>query len=325
LQLAKKEINENGGVLGKPLDVIVLNDRGDTGYVVEQYRALREKGAIAIVGSVFSDVTLALAKAAEKDGIPIISPTASNPEVTKGRKNVFRVMFLDNQQAEALAAFSRNKLGARTALVISGDKRYEVLSDIFENTFRAKGGQIIARERYSCPSDFDSILKKYKKNQPDVIFSPTDYIVAAKLAEAAHRAELDRTKLVGTDAWDGILAFLHEPSIMDRVYYASPFAYDDNVQMITQFSQKYFDLFSFMPLSTSALSYSALQVLVQGIEKAQSTDSEAIAAAMRANVIDIITGQIAYDKDNNSSSPHSNVYIMRFKDDYYSSFEKIQL
>ena len=85
LQLAKEEINENGGILGKKLDVIVLNDRGDEGYIVQQYNALKEKGVVAVIGSSYSGVTFALAKASEKDGLPVISLTASNPEVTNAK------------------------------------------------------------------------------------------------------------------------------------------------------------------------------------------------------------------------------------------------
>jgi len=171
LLLARKDINENGGVLGRQLDVITLDDRGDPWYVVEQYKALKEKGVIAIIGSSYSDVTLELAKAAEKDGIPVISPTASNPEVTKGRENVFRVIFLDDYQARILASFAQKTLHAKTALIINGASgRYNRISDIFAEAFRSRGGSIVAAERYSGPGDFDAILKKYKSKQPDVIF-----------------------------------------------------------------------------------------------------------------------------------------------------------
>jgi branched-chain amino acid transport system substrate-binding protein len=68
LQLARKEINKSGGILGKTLDIIVLNDRGDEEYIVRQYNALKERGVAAIIGSSYSSVTMALARAAEKDG-----------------------------------------------------------------------------------------------------------------------------------------------------------------------------------------------------------------------------------------------------------------
>ena len=106
IHLAKEEINAKGGILGKMLDIIVLNDRGDGEFIVEQYNRLIEKGVAAIIGSSYSGPTITLAAVAERDGIPVISPTASNPAVTLGRSNVFRAIFIDDYQAELMGYFA---------------------------------------------------------------------------------------------------------------------------------------------------------------------------------------------------------------------------
>ena len=325
LQLARQEINDNGGVLGKKLDIIALDDKGDEEIVVRQYNILKERGVVAVIGSSFSPATLALAKAAEKDGIPVISPTASSPEVTSGRANVFRMIFLDDYQARALASFASVTLRAKTALVIDGDARYSLASKSFEEAFRSRGGRVVAHERYGDPQEFDAILNKYAAKQPDVIFCPSDYIAAAVLAEAAHRVGLDKTSFIGIDAWDGILNFLHETAVMDRVYYAAPFAFDDTTAKVTEFSQKYFDNFSYMPISTSALSYSAVQILVAAIGKAGSAKAEDIIMELKTGVHEAVTGQLRYDAQNNPFNPQTSVYIMRIKDGYYTSLEKIRI
>jgi len=76
LQLAKREINEKGGILGKKLDIIVLNDHGSERNALQQYMVLKEKDIAAIIVLNHSGVTLTIAKAAETDGIPIVSPSA---------------------------------------------------------------------------------------------------------------------------------------------------------------------------------------------------------------------------------------------------------
>jgi len=325
LLLARKDINESGGILGKQLDIITLDDRGDPEYVVEQYNALKKRGVVAIIGSSFSDVTMELAKAAEKDGMPVISPTASDPEVTRGRRNIFRVIFLDDYQAIILASFASKTLNAKTALLISGDDRYERMVGIFSDAFKSRGGKILATEQYSTPEDFDHILQKYRKNQPDVIFCPTDYMVAARLGDAAYKNKLNKTNLLGTDGWDGILTFVHDRSFLDRIYYASPFAFDEYTQKITRFSQDYFDNFSYTPVSTSALTYSSVQILAGSIKNAGNTSAKDIITEMRTNVHDIITGQLQYDFNNNPMNPGTYVYIMQTKDGYYSSIDKIRV
>jgi len=325
LFLARKDINENGGILGKQLDIITLDDKGDPEYVVQQYNVLKERGVAAIVGSSFSNVTLELAKAAAKDGMPVISPTASDPEVTKGRRNVFRVIFLDDYQPIILASFACKTLDAKTALIISGDVRYERMAGIFADAFKSRGGKIMAVEHYSSPDDFDAILKRYKANPPDVIFCPTDYMVAAKLGDAAHRNRLDKTDLLGTDAWDGILTFVHDRDFLDRIYYTAPFAFDENTPKVTRFSQAYFDNFSYTPITPSALAYSSVQILASSIQNAGNTNAKDIITEMRTNVHDILTGQLQYDFNNNPMNPGTYVYIMQTKDGYYSSVERIRV
>jgi len=296
LQLARQVINESGGILGKRLDIIVLDDKNDIQHAMEQYDILKKKGVIAIVGSSFPEVTQALMKAAEKDNMPIISPTAVYPEKPK-----------------VLASFAYNTLKAKTALTIDNHK-YDSIVNVFEEEFKRNGGKILSREYYSSPKDFEAILKKYKSNQPDIIFCPTNYIAAAKLTEAAHKLGLDKPNFIGTHAWEGILGFLQEYEIMDRIYYASSFMANNEDPDVREFSQNFFMSYNHVPSSTSALSYSSVQTLVAAIKSSGSTESNDIIAAMKANTPNVIAKQ----------DPQT-VYIMRIKKEFYSLFEKIDL
>jgi len=324
LYLAKKEINENGGILGKKLDVIILNDRGDEEYVVQQYNTLKEKNVAAIIGSSYSGVTLALAKAAEKDGIPVISPTASNPDVTKGRKNVFRAIFIDDYQAEVMAYFARNSLNAQTAVVLNSrtSESYRRTVEVFTESFRERGGRIMAVERYSTGKDFAGILGRYAADPPDVIFCPEDYVLAAKLVNAVYEAGFVNTRMLGSDAWDGLLAYVYNQNAMKNVYYSAPFSFDDQDPDVMQFVRKYFDSFSQMPLSGSAAAYTCVYILSEAINKAGSVGRDAVISTIKENELDTITGHIRFDENNN---PHTNVYIIQIKGGEYSTYEKLSL
>ena len=324
LQLAKEEINENGGVLGKKLDFIILNDKGDEEYIVKQYNILKRKGVAAIIGSSYSDTTIALAKAAEKDGIPIISPTASNPEVTKGRKNVFRAVFIDDYQAEVMAYFAYNLLKARTALILS-NKSYDSFrqtSDVFANFFKLHGGQIIATHSYPDGDSFKNILYRYMENPPDIIFCPENYIPAARLVNAVHDLGFRNTNILGTDAWDGILTYVFNSDAMKNAYYSAPFLFDDQDAEVAQFVRNYFTSFSQMPLSGAAAAYSCVYILAEAMEKAGNTNKDDIISAIKANELETIMGNIKYDENNN---PRTNAYVIQIKNGNYSTFKKIHL
>jgi len=323
LYLAKKEINKNGGILGKKLDVIILNDRGDGEYIVRQYNKLKEKGVSAIIGSCYSSVTIALADAAEKDGIPIISPTASNPEVTIGRKNVFRAIFIDDYQAEVMAYFAYNSLNARTAVVLNNktNAAFNRIVKIFIESFEKRGGRIIAVEQYSSGDDFTGILGKYAANSPDVIFCPENYVPAAKLVNTAYKIGLVNTRILGSDAWDGLLAYVY-PDAMKNVYYSAPFSFDDQDKDVVRFVRSYFDAFSQMPLSGSAAAYTCVYILSEAIKKAGSAKKDAFVSAIKENELDSIIGRIRFDENNN---PRTNVYIIQIEGGEYSTYEKLSL
>jgi len=324
LYLAKKEINENGGILGKKLDVIVLNDKGDEEYIVQQYNKLKERGVSAIIGSSYSSVTIALAKAAEKDGIPVISPTASNPEVTKGRKNIFRAIFIDDYQAEVMAYFAYNSLNARTAVVLNNvtNSGFMQANKVFTESFIKNGGRIIAIEPYSSLNDFTRIMLKYAGSPPDVIYCPEDYVPAAKLVNAAYSAGLVNTPILGSDAWDGLLTYVYNPNAMKNAYYSAPFSFDDQDANVVQFVRKYFDCFSQMPLSGSASAYTSVYILSEAIKKANSVEKSAVISAIKENEINSIIGHIRFDENNN---PRTNVYVIRINGGEYSTYEKLNL
>jgi len=322
LQLAREEINNAGGILGKMLDIFVLNDRGDEEYVVQQYAVLKEIGVAAIIGSSYSNVTMKLAQASEKDGIPVISPTASDPEITRGRDNVFRAIFIDDYQAEAMAIFAYNSLSARTAVLLSNDNAdsYRLATRVFGESFRNLGGQVIAVEPFGSADEFAGILRRHAANPPDIIYCPESFLPAVALINTAHELGFTDTALLGSDAWDGVLAYIINGDAMKNVFYSAPFSFDDQDESVMIFVRNYFRKFSQIPLSGSATAYTCVYILAEAIKKAGTTNPVDVISAIKANELDVITGSIRFDENNN---PRTNVYIIHLGSGEYSTYEKL--
>jgi branched-chain amino acid transport system substrate-binding protein len=323
LHLAKIEINANGGILGRKIDIIILDDKGDREEIVRQYHVLKEKGVAAIIGSLYSDATSALAEAAAKDGIPVISPTASDPDITMGRDNIFRAIFVDDQQACVMSYFARNSLGAETAVVMRNENNgnFGRLTAAFAEVFTGYGGRVISAEVYSSEEEFAAILAKHADDPPDVIFCPEDYIPAAALVNAVYEAGFGGTTVLGTDAWDGILAYIVNPEAMRNAYYTSSFSFDDPDIAVAQFVRDYLSVFAQMPLASSAGAYMCVLLLAEAIEKAGSTNSGDITAVMRESEFETMAGRIGFDENNN---PRPNIYIIQIENGVYSMREKIR-
>jgi branched-chain amino acid transport system substrate-binding protein len=118
IQLAFEQINSTGGVLGKKLKLIVEDDRGDQNEAITVVKKLINRdGVAAILGEVASSNSMAGGGQCENDGVPMISPSSTNPDVTKGKQYVFRVCFTDDFQGSVGAAFGVKKGWKKVAIL----------------------------------------------------------------------------------------------------------------------------------------------------------------------------------------------------------------
>jgi len=144
-RLALEEINREGGVLGKKLDLLSEDDRNDpTEAASAVTKLITRNHVVAVIGENASSRTLAAAPIAQKYEVPMVSPTSTNVEVTKKGNYIFRVCFIDPSQGRALALFARDGLKAQTASILIDSKSdYSVgLAAAFTKVFADKGGRI---------------------------------------------------------------------------------------------------------------------------------------------------------------------------------------
>lgn len=95
-KLAVSEINAGGGVLGRPLELVIEDDQGrpeQAATVVT--KLINQDSVVAILGEVASSNSLAAAPIAQQAGVPMITPSSTNPKVTEVGDYVFRVCFID--------------------------------------------------------------------------------------------------------------------------------------------------------------------------------------------------------------------------------------
>src|SRR5438477_12058179 len=153
VKLAAEEINKSGGLLGgRKVRLVIEDDQGkaeEAASVVT--KLITRDNVIAVIGENSSNQSLAAAPACQNAKVPMISPSSTNPNVTKKGDYIFRVCFTDPYQGKALAVFVRNNLKASTAAILKDNKNdYSVgLAEFFSKNFVAGGGRIVAEQSYS--------------------------------------------------------------------------------------------------------------------------------------------------------------------------------
>lgn len=317
-KLAFEEINANGGVLGKKFKYISLDEKADPIEAVNAYNKLTDEGVVAILGSVTSKPTLAVAELAAQDGIPMITPTGTQINITDAGPNIFRVCFTDPYQGSTLAKFSKDELGAKTAaIMVNTSSDYsDGIANAFIKQAEKEGIKVVAKEGYSDgDKDFKAQLTKINSENPDILVVPEYYELSALIATQAREIGMKST-FVGPDGWDGIIGALDSSSysVVDNSYFTNHYSTEDNNEKVQSFLKKYREKYNEEPTAFSALAYDTVYVLKNAIDKAGTTDKAELTKAIKASDMDGVTGHLTFDENNN---PIKAVTIIKVQDGKY--------
>lgn len=313
VELYIDELNANGGILGKKVEMLYEDDKGDTTEATNVFNKLvYQDGVVAVLGSATSKPTIAIAELAADDGIPMITSSATAVDVTVGKPNVFRACFLDEFQAIALANYANEKLGLKRIAIIydNGDDFSIGTAEGFKKQAEKNGQEIVAYESGSAADvDFKAQLTNIKNANPDAIFIGFYYREASNIMKQTREVGLENVALLAADGMNGIEAMIKDDDeLLSRLHYTDHFAVDADIKEVQSFVSKFKAKYGKVPYNAfNATGYDAAMILTKAIENAGSTDSEAIVKAMKATSVDAVTGHITFDDGNN---PIKSAFIM---------------
>lgn len=297
--------NEAGGVLGKKLELVTYDTKGDANESVNAVKRLIANDKVcAILGPNASAAAIAIKGALNEGKVPDIATVATNPEITVNKKDGsinefnFRICFTDPYQGAVAGGYAADELGATKAAIL-----YDVASDysqgfteFFVETFTAKGGTIVAKEGFKAgDTDFRPQLTKIKEANPDVILMPYFYKEVALSANQARDLGIDAV-LMGGDGWPSDTLFEMAGAAIEGSYVVNHFDYNDPAaaEVTAAYTEKYGNA----PEINAYMVHDAFRLLVAAIEKAESADPQAIADSLTQVEIAGVTGNIKLGEDN---------------------------
>nr|WP_302597726.1 ABC transporter substrate-binding protein [uncultured Cellulosilyticum sp.] len=312
-KLAIDEVNAAGGINGKQVELIAYDNKGDATESINLFKRLVDNDkVVAVVGPVISSTALAVAPLAEEKGIPVITPTATNVDVTLDSDYMFRACFTDPYQGGIMSKFATENLKAQTAAILynSGDDYSTGLAEAFKENFEAAGGIITDYEAYTeDEKDFKAVLTNMKANSPDVLYVPDYYNTVGLIAEQVKQVGLEVTML-GADGWDDVQK--DYGSVTEGYYFTNHYAADDTDEIVQKFVTSYQDTYEGnTPNALGALGYDATKIMCHAIDEADSTDGEAIVKALSGTDMDCVAGHVTFDENGD---PQKAVTILTIKD-----------
>jgi branched-chain amino acid transport system substrate-binding protein len=325
IELAVDEINKAGGVKGKPLKVLYEDDKSNSLEANNKVLQLIDRDkVVALIGEVTSARSKAGGIVANRMRVPMITPSATNPEVTKVGPFVFRVCFTDDVQAQAAAAFLVDKLGKkRIGVLYATDDLYSSgLTDEMRKELKKRGAQFVAEKGFlKKETNFTTYLNELKDVKPDVIYAPIFYNQMSVIARQAKALGMKGDLFVGGDGWDGPELLSDAGDELEGALFTNFYAPDVPWQSAKEFRVKYTERFKRDPSSNAAMGYDATKLLADAISRAKDDSPDAIRQAIQdTKDFQGATGAITIDAERNADKP---VIVVQIKGKAFTYFSTV--
>ncbi|MEL7566915.1 MAG: penicillin-binding protein activator [Dehalobacterium sp.] len=315
--LAAEEINQAGGLLGgRPIKVLVEDTATDPATGVAAAVKLITKENICALGGAFnSSVTGAVAAEAEKNGTPMITGISTSPTLTEqGYQYFFRMNGTSVLFAKAFAKKIVKDLDVKRIAFIyeNGDwGRNSVLA--FSDAIKELGGTILTEQVINPgETDITSQMTAIKNENPDAIYAVANTAYAILITNTA--AELNITpdvKLFGEGAWTSEEYMKNTANNNEGIYAVVEYMTEIDNDINKKFVEAYQAKYNTLPDKYGAAGYRMMKNFALAIEKANSTDPDAIRDALCANPIETFVGTYTYDE--NGQAHGFNMYLARIE------------
>jgi len=307
IKMAADEVNAAGGINGKQIELLVQDDRSDASEAATIVTKFVTQDQVqAILGEVASSRSIAAAPIAQNAKIPMLTPSSTNPEVTKKGDYIFRSCFIDPVQGAAIAQFGAKTLNAkRAALMVDRKNDYSTgLEKVISEVFTRLGGQIVVTQSYQAgDQDFNAQVTSIKGANPDVIFVPGYYGDVALFAKQARDKGIT-VPLVGGDGWDSPSLYQIGGAALNGCYFSNHYSPDDADPNVQKFVSDFKARYGTVPDALAATAYDAARILFDAIKRANALDGAAIRDALAATKeFPGVTGKVTFNENRDAVKP----------------------
>lgn len=322
-ELAAKEINEAGGLLGRQIEVAHVDAASDQTQLTNVVSELiNNDNAVALGGINDSTFALAAGPIAQAAEVPFVVSGATLPTLPEQVGDYFfMVPFGDDAQAYAIADYATNELGAKTSWALV-DQAYDfttALNKFFQERFEENGGEIVLEDTYqSGDTDYSAQISRLRAlpEQPDVLFVSAIPNEAGIITQQIRDAGLTQPIISG-DGYDTPLVAEVAGENADDVFFSTHVSLASDAEEVTSFVDAYEAEYGNEPENAfAALGYDTMNLIADAIERAGEATPEAIRDAL-AETQDFaaVTGTITYEGE--SRKPTKTVTIIEVQDGEY--------
>ena len=321
-KLAVEEINAAGGIEGKKIKLVAVDNKSETAEATAAATRLAEQEkVVAMLAPATSGNSVATVQIAKQHKVPIVTASGTAPNVTvndDGSVNeyAFRTCFIAPFQGTVAANFATNELGVKNVAIFADNASdyAKGLAASFKETVEANGGTVVAEEAYVAKDvDFKSQLTNIKGKNPDFIFIPGYYEEVGLIVKQARELGIN-APLMGADGWDSpTLVDLAGAEALNNTFITNHYSSEDPDAKIQGFVEAFKAEYNQAPNAFHALGYDSIYFIVDAIKRVDGEiTGEAIQKQLAATKdISLITGTFSVDENHN---PVKSATVLEFVD-----------
>jgi branched-chain amino acid transport system substrate-binding protein len=306
--LALQEINDAGGVFGRPVRLVFEDDGSDPATAAKAVEKLATVDQVPLIlGSYSSSATLLAASMAERHQVPLVIPTAAADEITRqSYRWIFRINAPSAVYIETLLDFLDEVAPpSRLAIVFENTGFGTSVAEAAERQARARGINVVVYRAYRTGAgDFRPLLAEAQAGQPDVVVFVSYLEDAVALMTQSRELAFNPTIFAAAGAGFSLPDFpLLAGDAAEFTVSVTQWTPDVRWPGAADFAQRFQAKYGYLPQYHSAEAYAALLVAVDALRRAGSLEREAIRHSLRETDLLTVFGPIHFDTQGQNDHP----------------------
>ena len=282
-KMAIDDINAAGGVLGKQLELVSEDDEGKAASsTTAATKLITKDDVVAIAGPHNSSCTLAAMEAYEEYKVPGMTPGASSVYVTtSGNDWISRCIPDDDAQPQILVKYAKDEYGVKKLGLLYSNEDYGIGGFEYVQIACEKFGVELKAEAFNLDdTDMSTQISNLKNADCDAVLIWTTYSAGALLCKQIRELGWD-CQLFASPGLNNPPVFDISNNAVDGMILTSGFYAQDPDSYVSEWVARYRELYGEDPSQTSANAYDTIRIIAAAIERAGSTDHEAVAKEIR--------------------------------------------
>lgn len=321
IDLAIQQINADGGINGRPIELVVGDSKGtpkDSVTLAQKF--VSDAKIVAEIGDFTSTCSLAAQPVYDKAGMVQLTPSSTHPDFAKGSPYSFSIAGRQTAEAPFMAKYAVETLGKKRIAFMYVNNDWGIAArDNFVKAAKELGAEIVGEESYFAETtDFTAILTKFRSLNPDVLYMCSMYNDGALISKQRQKLGWNDITVMGAGSIYSPKFIELGGDAVEGVYTSCVFFPDDPRSEVQQFVKGFQDAYQRTPNVFAAVAYDSMLLLAHAIKQA-GTDRKAVRDAL-AQIKDFpgVTGKITFSEVGDVVKEYRKIYVKDGKFQLYN-------